>query len=792
MAAQKLFDPQPSLEGHAYKPSSAVAAPSGNPVDKPYTNDVAPYLGQHDVSQPDWLSLARNAYDSSESWMQVNIRYQWARNFAHYRSEHAPNSPILGERNRHRSRYFYPKSRTLVRDIQAAVAEAYFASSDVVNIEAEDQDDPKQVAASLLMKELVNYRCTQTIPWYLLLVGGVQEAAVIGTVVSHQSWEYKEVNGALVSEEIDPETGKLVQYYETKVVRDQPKIRIIPAENIRMSPASDWIDPANDTPYLIELMPMYLGDVLTKIKDGENSKTGEPNWISVGASTLLSAANRDNLDTTRRARSGDRRLDPKSNMMEVNDEYRIIWIHRNILRHDGIDYLFYTAGTNVMLSDPVPLSEVLPWANNKRDYIIGKMEVETDRPYPASPVELAAGMQSAYNELKNQRFDNVRQVLNRRYLYRQGNSVDIRSLSNNIPGGLIGISAPGALDSHVSPLPVQDVTASAYQEEDRLGLTFDDLTGLNSGSTANSNRKLQETATGMSLMADAGNRIRSMELRTLTETWVKPMIQQLIQLEAYYETDTVALTVSAKKAKILQILPEFFDYRFTASVNVGMGAVSPTQKIQRIQTAVATVTQLVPDAALAINGEEVAKEVFGAAGFDNGTRFFDFAKAEKAKQNPQQDPKAQVAMQQMQLKQQNDQAMMQLKQQELQLKTQEMQLKMQEMQHKMQIAELESQAKVRLTDAQATTTSVQAIYEGTQAAAIIAQNPSAAPVTDGILLSAGFKDQNQGPIVPQVTPAEATQAQPIQPVVPDNTHPNVPATGAAGGMKGIETPSVTD
>jgi hypothetical protein len=724
--------------------------------------------------------------------MQVNIRYQWARNFAHYRSEHAPNSPILGERNRHRSRYFYPKSRTLVRDIQAAVAEAYFASSDVVNIEAEDQDDPKQVAASLLMKELVNYRCTQTIPWYLLLVGGVQEAAVIGTVVSHQSWEYKEVNGALVSEEIDPETGKLVQYYETKVVRDQPKIRIIPAENIRMSPASDWIDPANDTPYLIELMPMYLGDVLTKIKDGENSKTGEPNWISVGASTLLSAANRDNLDTTRRARSGDRRLDPKSNMMEVNDEYRIIWIHRNILRHDGIDYLFYTAGTNVMLSDPVPLSEVLPWANNKRDYIIGKMEVETDRPYPASPVELAAGMQSAYNELKNQRFDNVRQVLNRRYLYRQGNSVDIRSLSNNIPGGLIGISAPGALDSHVSPLPVQDVTASAYQEEDRLGLTFDDLTGLNSGSTANSNRKLQETATGMSLMADAGNRIRSMELRTLTETWVKPMIQQLIQLEAYYETDTVALTVSAKKAKILQILPEFFDYRFTASVNVGMGAVSPTQKIQRIQTAVATVTQLVPDAALAINGEEVAKEVFGAAGFDNGTRFFDFAKAEKAKQNPQQDPKAQVAMQQMQLKQQNDQAMMQLKQQELQLKTQEMQLKMQEMQHKMQIAELESQAKVRLTDAQATTTSVQAIYEGTQAAAIIAQNPSAAPVTDGILLSAGFKDQNQGPIVPQVTPAEAAQAQPIQPVVPDNTHPNVPATGAAGGMKGIETPSVAD
>ena len=788
MALRSPLDPTPSLAGGDFKPSSAVAAPQVNSVDKPYTNTVAPYVGQKTPDQPDWLILARNAYEASESWMQTNIRSQWARNFAHYRSEHAPNSPILSERNRHRSRYFYPKSRTLVRDIQAAIAEAYFASSDVVNIEAEDNDDPNQVAAALLMKELVNYRCTQTIPWYLTLLGGGQEAAVLGTVVSHQSWEYKEVDGPLIKEEIDPNTGMTVQYYEPKVIKDKPKIRIIPAENIRMSPASDWADPANDSPYLIELMPLFLGDVLTKIKEGENSKTGEPNWRNIGASALLSAANRDNLDTTRRARSGDRRLDPKSNMMEVNDEFRSIWIHRNIIRHDGIDYLYYSAGTNILLSDPVPLSEVIPWANNKRDYIIGKMEIETDRPYPSGPVELAAGMQSAYNELKNQRFDNVRQVLNRRYLYRQGNSVDIRSLSNNIPGGLIGISAPGALDSHVAPLPVQDVTASAYQEEDRLGLTFDDLTGLNSGATANSNRKLQETATGMNLMADAGNRIRSMELRTLTETWVKPMIQQLIQLEAYYETDVTALTVSAKKAGLLQILPQYFDYRFTASVNVGMGAVSPTQKIQRIQTAVATVTQLVPDAAMAINGEEVTKEVFGAAGFDNGSRFFDWGKAEQAKQNPPQDPKAQIAAQQMQLKQQTDQATMQLKQQELQLKMQEMRYKMQEMQHKMQIADLESQAKVRLTDAQATTQSVQAIYEGTQAAALIAQNPGSPPVTDGILASAGFKDRNQAPIVPEVTPQEAAEIQPTQPVTYDNTHPNVPATGKAGIMRGIETP----
>ena len=144
--------------------------PSGQSVDKQGTEGVvAPYKGDITGRTPDFLTLARNAYDSSESWHLINNRRIWSRNLAHYRSEHAPDSPIHSEANRHRSRYFWPKSRTLVRDIQAAIAEAFFASSDVVAIEAEDQDDKKQVRAANFMKELLNYRLTHTIPWYLIL-----------------------------------------------------------------------------------------------------------------------------------------------------------------------------------------------------------------------------------------------------------------------------------------------------------------------------------------------------------------------------------------------------------------------------------------------------------------------------------------------------------------------------------------------------------------------------------------------------------------------------------------------
>ena len=773
MALILPMDPQPSLNGGDYKPNTNLAVPVVNSVDKfGMTNapvkSTAVGIGG---ANADWLILARNAFESSESWLQVNQRALWAKNIAHYRSEHAPGSPILSEANRHRPNYFWPKTRTLVRDIQASGAAAYFASSDIVAIEAEDSDDEKQVEASRLMKELLNYRLDQTIPWYLLTLGGLAESSVLGTVASHQGWVYDERNG-----------------------KDEPQVRIVPAENLRISPAADWLDPANSSPYIIELMPMYVCDVLEKIRAGADAVTGEPAWANVGEGALLSAGSRDNLDTTRRARAGRGKLDPKANMMEAENQYRIVWIHRNIIRHDGIDWLYYTAGVNLMISEPVPLQNIIPWADGKRDYVLGKLEVETDRPYPSSPVEMSAGLQKAINELKNQRYENTRQVLNRRYLYRAGSQVDVRALSRNIPGGLIGISAPGPLSNHVEPLNTPDVTASSYQEEDRLLLSMDDLTGSTSGSTVNANRKLGETATGMTLMNEAGNKIREMELRTFTETWIEPVLRQLVQLEAMYETDEIALTVSAKKAKLLKVLPEYFDYKFSVSVNVGMGAVSPSQRMQKIQTAVATTMQLLPRAAAAVNEDELVTEIFGAAGYDSGTRFFNFEKARQLEEQAQQqgDPNQQVAMQQLQLKAQIAQQDFQIAQGKLQLENQRLQQQLEKQQA--EIAQIMQNIKLMgaRTDyeqARTTTEKVTSIFQGVQAAGTIAQNPGIAPASDEILKSANFIDANAAPVVEEVQPPTE---EVIEPEV-QNTHPNFPpnpASGKTGIMRGIETPRI--
>jgi hypothetical protein len=703
----------------------------------------------------EWLNLARNAYDSSETWLMTNARQTWARSYAHYRSEHASDSPINQAANAHRSSYFYPKSRTLVRSMQAATAAAYFASRDVVIVEAEDADNKGQCEASDFMQELVNYRLKNTIPWYQIVLGAMADVSVLGMCASNQSWLYQK-----------DDTGK--------VVKDEPHVRIVPMENIRVSPSANWIDPENTSPYLIELIPMFLCDVEERIEAGVNPRSKEPAWKDVGRAAILGAGTKAYIDQAAKARAGQTKQDPKVVNYESESTFRIVWIHRNIIRKKGRDWLFYTVGTTVLLSDAVPLADVIPWANGKRDYAFGKVEVETDRPIPSSAVEMISGLQKATNELKNQRFDNVRQVLNRRYLFRAGSQVDVRALSRNVPGGLIGISAPGALDSHVSPLTTPDVTSSSFQEEDRLNVSMDDLSGSSNASAINSNRSIGETATGMTLMTEAGNAIREMEIRTLTETWMDKALTQITQLEAMYETDRVAMLVSMKKAKLLKVLPEYFLKAFSVKVNVGMGATSPSQRLQRIQSAISTVTQLVPDAAMAIDGKEVAKEVFGAAGYDNGARFFDWDKAEQMKANPPQDPVLELQKQQLQAKQEAEQGKLQIQQGKLEIENQKLQIQLQDM-----------QAKVTLLQAKTVTEKMTSIFEASKTAETLALTPGSAPVTDALLGSAGFIDSDATPIVPEEIPAEAAPAD----FGPENSHPLSPPNASRGISSGLLRPS---
>lgn len=81
---------------------------------------------------------------------------------------------------------------------------------------------------------------------------------------------------------------------------------------------------------------------------------------------------------------------------------------------------------------------------------------------------------------------------------------------------------------------------------------------------------------------------------------------------------------------------------------------------------------------------------------------------------------------------------------------------------------------------------VEAQYSATQTAALIASIPTVSRMADKLLLSAGYEDKDEPPIVPALEGAPPAQGVEM----PTNTNPLTPANPGVGVRKGIETPEV--
>ena len=600
-------------------------------------NEEAPL--NKDPERSPWLKLAQDAYNSSTSYLDSNYRRQWERNISLFQSEHPSGSKYHTQTYAHRSRLFRPKTRSAIRTNEAAIAAAFFATEDVVSVYPENDSDANQRASATILKHLLQYRLTKTIPWFQTLVAAYQEALVFGSVVSHQYWEYKE-ESIRIKEPLFDDAGNVVlnedgseaeeTREETKVVKDRPYIRLIASENFRIDPAADWNDPIGSSPFVIEVIPMYIQDVLEKMDDID-PKTEEPKWKRLSTAELLESSQKSAFDSTRQTRQG-RRQDPLVDRSTDVSEYTTIFIHKNIIRKNGKDWLFYTAGTQHLLTAPKPLQETYPHLRNgERPYVMGSTTIEAHKCYPSSLIELTQDLQSAANDIANQRTDNVQLVLNKRYHIRRSSNIDIAALKRSVPGGSVMMDDP-MTDVHVVNTP--DVTASSYEEQDRLNVDFDDIAGNFSQGTVQTNRLMNETVGGMEMLSGQANSQMEYMVRTFAETWIEPVLMQLVRLEQYYETDEVVMNVATSRAErdanaeagsfqmfVGDEADELLRHEMTVGVNVGIGATDPIRKIERLLLGIRTMGEINPDIVNSLNQEEISKEVFGALGYKDSKRF---------------------------------------------------------------------------------------------------------------------------------------------------------------------------
>lgn len=618
-------------------------------------NQASPSNKKADPAGPDddnhWMIMSRDAHQTSEDWFDAAVRNDMERNIAHFQGRHAPGSKYEDQSYKFRAKGFRPKTRTVLQRHEALAATAFFGTRDVMDIRAEDEASMVQRVSANINKELLQYRLENTIPWFQTLMGAFQKCNVEGIAISHQYWDYEEqiqlipLYGDDGQQVVDDE-GEY-QYEEKRIpIKDTPAVDLRPIENVRFSPSADWRDPINSSPYLIDRIEMTIDDVIDWVED--TGKTAIP-WREVNEEQLL-AGRQDTSsdDILRRARERGQ-LDSANDVAHSYTGYEKVWIHRNIMHYQGRDWIFYTLGTLSMLSDPIPLEQEYPHLMpGERPYVGGFCTLETHRQYPDSPAGMLSGIQKRANDLDNQRFDNVQLTLNRRYFVKRSQGVDIKALQRNAPGG---VTLVNNVDQDVRSDAPPDVTSSSYQEQDRINMDFDELAGNFSSSSVGSNQNMNETVGGLELLSGDADLVAEYRLRVFTETWVEKVLKQLVRLEQRHETDEGILAMIGEKVELWQkfgisrIEDKMLQGNMTVEVNVGFGATSPTQRINRLATALGAVAQFAPSSMQRLDEKEIIKEVFASIGWKTGDRFF--VPEDPENPPPEQQPDPQVVLEQL-------------------------------------------------------------------------------------------------------------------------------------------------
>lgn len=567
------------------------------------------------------LALARQSFNASVTYFDAAHRARIIDAMARFNSVHPKGSKYWTPAFDKRSKLFRPKTRATVRKREAAAIISLFGSANIVNVSA-PSGDPNAAKDARVQQALLNYRMQEDDRWYKFTIGAVQDADRQGFAIAKTYWEYAESNRYY--RELHPEHGP-IDRVDAVAHLDRPGFKLLPVERFHFSPASDWMDPVSSSPYLIEEMPMFLCD----IRAYQNNPNAMLRYRNLSDSQLLSGGQRGAWDSIHLQRERD--MLSRFQRNGESPDYAVCWVHRNIIKVHGEDYIFDSIGNTLMLSDMIPLSEFDP--RGYRGYVIGSTLVEAHNPFPPGTVDLMAPMQDEINDTANLRQDATKMATAGRMFVKRGTGLDLHALARFSPGQTVELDNPST-DVKWDRAP--EPTKGTFEENQLLNVELDDLTGNFSQASVSQNRNLNETVGGMQMLGDSANQLTEYDLHTICKTFFTRVLQQVADLERCWETDKeLAAIIGAKMAVSARQFWNALDTPTRVQIDVGFGATNPAKRIERISIGLQALGTYFPQMLMQADATEIARDVFAALGQADISRYFPSMDAEGQSQDPQ-------------------------------------------------------------------------------------------------------------------------------------------------------------
>lgn len=485
---------------------------------------------------------------------------------AHRRADMAYHGILENEQEyieRKRSALFIPKTRQHCTGWKTTITNAFFMSDDFVtltNAVAPEKARFTNEVVNLRLDKGRNYRSVHA------FISKAADAHVkYGNAIGKVGWEYR----SEAVEEVGPD-GEVTKYESPET--DRPFLELIPFENVQYDYRVISEDPVNDSPFWRQWIPMYVGDVKAKFASREWKKPRGFNWENIAAPA--------STELVRKSRQG-KMQNPSAQSFGSDDvsEYRQIWAVENYFRVGGTDWTFISLGDEYIVTDPERVVD--KFAHGSRPYAMSSFDPEAFRSYSDGVPEKGRHLQAEINAIRNQRRDNVSIILNRGHYVRRDAGVQLQSLLAPRPGMVtLGDSIT---QNDIRPMEMQDVTASAYNEEQITERNFEEISGKSQNRLGVQSADRQ-TATEAAIEASSGGEYEAFVIKGFSDGFVYPLMCMYIINVVAMESDEATLMDAALATGLppdpMLLAP------CEITINAGMGSTNKELRSMRLATAI--------------------------------------------------------------------------------------------------------------------------------------------------------------------------------------------------------------
>ena len=398
------------------------------------------------------------------------------------------------------SNLFIPYTFHIIETVTPKIVNAMFYTRPYVQTVPLGVDDSVREEKSKKMNKLLDYQFMQKMAIVPKCTDTIKTALMYGTAITKQTWDYekKEVIKRQPSTILGIELPILKEVLVEEIVKDQPKMTLIPILDFFFDPSGTTIE---DCRYCIHRYSEDIDELkrqaaksggayknLDKLEEDSSGGAGESDFLSsigVGGGTNRSK--------------------------EVE-----------ILEYWTDDWVVKVANQSVVI-----MSTENPYYHKKKPFA---KWVDTPVPnefYGIGEIEPIVHLQHELNTTRNQRIDNASFALNRMWKKMRGANIDPNQLVSR-PNGVIEVDDMTDLEE----LEVHQVTVG-YEEEQIIKNDIDRTTGVYD-SARGSNPARRETATTMSILSNASSERFQIKVLLLSEGGFKDAVRQIIQLNQQY------------------------------------------------------------------------------------------------------------------------------------------------------------------------------------------------------------------------------------------------------------------